>query len=1032
MTERTNMQPKFKKGDEVYVVANPEKKGIIYDEPMVLPESIFYSVFFSFNEKPTYKESQLTIVQNQQTNDIVNQIVNNNIETAPKFIQTLTLAKLNNPLTDNLYAFLSSRTEFNAFQFKPVLKFLNSPFQRILIADEVGVGKTIEAGIIYTELKARKELESVLIVCPNALMPKWQSEMRSRFDERFEILNSDRLKYIFNEISKGLDITNFRGICSLQLLRMEGNLTKLNELSLHFDLVIVDEAHHMRNKGNSYNLGMLLSYNSDAMVFLTATPLQLGNEDFFNLMHILLPDEFNDFNHFEKLVEPNQYLNAAYSLLKSNTNSSNDILDTLQKVERTSVGDRFLKSLEYLSIKELLQSSNQLELTDKLNIQNKLNALNPLSDVYTRTKKKDVMDAPIREPHFVHVTYTQEEKQFYDLVIEYAKYKFEQRNMGNQQGVGFATIMVQRQVASCIPAMIEYLNELLINKQTPKSTEDDEYIADDSSVEIGNLTEKIDEIEIEIIKKILLIGETLGDRDSKFDSFIETLNKLVQQNEIHGIIIFSYFRKTLEYLKKKTEDAGYNVGLIYGGIDLDDREIITEQFRSGEIQILLSSEVGGEGLDFQFCNCMINYDLPWNPMRVEQRIGRLDRYGQLSPKILIYNFSVEDTVESRIFGRLYQRIQIFEKYIGELEGILGKEIRDLTKLVVSTKLTPEEEEKKIENIHKVIELKKIELKEFEKESGKFIGQDDFFTEEIANIQKTNRFISEEEMQNFVGLFLDEYFPKVKFIQKDDDIYTLKPEPDFISFLIKEKKSFPQNKRFEVSSFIKKLENDDLTFTFNSNQACIHKNMEFLTLKHPMVKCIISFINGKNNLNNTGEIIIESDTNHGNYLFFTYLIKINAAKTMLEMHTVVIDIDSFEINEFLSENFNNLLLKFKNKTAYPDVSLSENLVVACEQKSLEYITQIQDKKEKEIRRSNNVLIDSQIESQTAFFNHKIGLADKMHLEVVNEKIKTMKQREAKRLRAELKEKIEALERRRLIDISFNLVAGGLLFVEPKME
>ena len=1032
MEKISNNQPKFKKGDEVYVVANPGKKGIVHDKPMILPESILYSVFFSFAEKSTYKESQLNTVQNQQTSGVINQIIDNNMESAPKFIQALTLAKLNNPLTDNLYTFLASRTEFNAFQFKPVLKFLNSPFQRILIADEVGVGKTIEAGIIYTELKARKELETVLIVCPNALMPKWQSEMRSRFDERFEILNSDRLKYIFNEISKGLDITNFRGICSLQLLRMEGNLKKLEELSLHFDLVIVDEAHHMRNKGNSYNLGMLLSYNSDAMVFLTATPLQLGNNDFFNLMHILLPDEFKNFDYFDKLVEPNQYLNATYSLIKSNTVSLKDVLDTLQKVERTSVSDRFLKSPEYLSIKELLQSSKQLELTDKLNIQYKLNALNPLSDVYTRTKKKDVMDAPIREPHFVHVTYTQEEKQFYDLVIEYAKYKFEKRNMGSQQGVGFVTIMVQRQVASCIPAMIEYLNELLINKQVPKSTEDDEYIADDSSVEIGNLIEKIDENEIEIIKKILLIGETLGDRDSKFDSFIETLNKLILQDEIKGIIIFSYFRKTLEYLKKKIEGAGYNVGLIYGGIDLDEREIITEQFRSGEIQILLSSEVGGEGLDFQFCNCMINYDLPWNPMRVEQRIGRLDRYGQLSPKILIYNFSVEDTVESRIFGRLYQRIQIFEKYIGELEGILGKEIRDLTKLVVSTKLTPDEEKVKIENIHKVIELKKIELKEFEKESGKFIGQDDFFAEEIANIQKKNKFISEGEMQNFVGIFLDEYFPKVKFIQKNDDIYTLKSEPDFISFLTKEKKSFPQNKRFEVSSFIKKVENDDLIFTFNSNQACIHKNMEFVTLKHPMVKCIISFINRENRLNNTGKIIIESDANHGKYLFFTYLIKINAAKTMLEMHTVVIGIDNFEINDYLSENFNNLLLKYKNEIAYPDVSFSENLVFVCEQKSLEYIAQIQEEKEEKIRVSNNALIDTQIESQMAFFNHKIELADKMHFEVVNKKIKTMKQREAERLRAELKEKIEALERRRLIDISFNLVAGGLLFVEPKME
>ena len=178
MKKRIISRPKFKKGDEVYVVANPEKKGIIHDEPMILPESILYSVFFSFAEKSTYKESQLNTVQNQQTSGVISQIIDNNMDSAPKFIQALTLAKLNNPLTDNLYTFLASRTEFNAFQFKPVLKFLNSPFQRILIADEVGVGKTIEAGIIYTELKARKELETVLIVCPNALMPKWQSEMR--------------------------------------------------------------------------------------------------------------------------------------------------------------------------------------------------------------------------------------------------------------------------------------------------------------------------------------------------------------------------------------------------------------------------------------------------------------------------------------------------------------------------------------------------------------------------------------------------------------------------------------------------------------------------------------------------------------------------------------------------------------------------------------------------------------------------------------------------------------------------------------
>lgn len=288
-------EPKFRKGDQVYVIAKPEKVGIIQSDPVSLRGTFLYNVYFSISDKSNYKEEQLLLVKKDEDNNIIELLSKNRLESAAHFLQVYTLIKLNNPLTDNIYAFLSSRTEFNAYQFKPVLKFLNSPFQRLLIADEVGVGKTIEAGIIYTELKARKELERVLIVCPNALMPKWKDEMKSRFDENFEILSSDRLRYIINEITKGIDITNFRGICSLQLLRIEGYLQKLQELRLSFDLVIVDEAHHMRNRGQSYDLGMYLSINSDAMIFLTATPLQLGNHDFFNLMHLLLPEEFRNF-----------------------------------------------------------------------------------------------------------------------------------------------------------------------------------------------------------------------------------------------------------------------------------------------------------------------------------------------------------------------------------------------------------------------------------------------------------------------------------------------------------------------------------------------------------------------------------------------------------------------------------------------------------------------------------------------------------------------------------------------------------------
>lgn len=1027
--ESMRPEPNFQKGDSVYVIANPEKKGLIQSDPISLKGTFLYSVFFSIDEKSNYKEEQLAKIKKDEFNSILNLLIKNKYESTPRFIQAFTVLKLDNPLTDNLYAFLSSRTEFNSYQFKPVLKFLNSPFQRLLIADEVGVGKTIEAGIIYTELKARKDLERVLIVCPNALMPKWKSEMKSRFDENFEILSPDRLKYILNEVSKGVDIINLRCICSLQLLRMDKYLDKIKELSLNFDLVIVDEAHHLRNKGNSYKLGMHLSYNSDAMIFLTATPLQLGNEDFFNLMHILLPDEFKNFDYFQKLIEPNQYINATYSLLKTKKSIPKDALEVLQKVESTAIADRLIRNPNYIYVKNKLNTTNKLSNTEVIHIQNKLNQLNPLSYVYTRTKKKEVMNSPKRNPHFIHVIYSKEEKKFYDMIIEYARFKFKKRNIGNSQGIGFATIMVQRQVASCIPAMISYLKELLKNKQTFRLNEDDEYIADDSFIEPVNLSEKLSECEIELIKNILSVGENIGDRDSKFDGFIKTIDKLLKNKEITGIMVFSFFRKTLEYLKEKLSKKGYKVGLIYGGVDLDEREKITEQLRNGQIQILLSSEVGGEGLDFQFCNCMVNYDLPWNPMRVEQRIGRLDRYGQQSPKILIYNFSVEGTIETTIFGRLYQRIKIFEKYIGELEGILGKEISDLTKLVVSTKLTPEEEEEKITNIQEIIELKKIELKDFEKDRVKFVGQDDFFTEEVTNIQKSNRFISKQEIMNFFTLFLKESFPKVKVIEKGDRIFLLKSNSHFISFLTTEKRALSQFKRVELSSLIKKLETKDIEITFDSKTACYNKNIEFITLRHPIIKCIISSLK-KNNITNTvGKICIKDKKNQGTYLFFTYIIKINAAKSMLKMHTIVININDFKRNNDLSNNFNALIFNFdKDSEQFSQINIPKDMILACQQKALENITSHQDNMVREMKQSNDFLINSQIESQTAFFNHKIKLARKMMEESNNSKIIKMKNSEINRLNTELEEKIHDLEKKRLIDISFDLVAGGLLCVK----
>ena len=254
--------------------------------------------------------------------------------------------------------------------------------------------------------------------------------------------------------------------------------------------------------------------------------------------------------------------------------------------------------------------------------------------------------------------------------------------------------------------------------------------------------------------------DKIGNRDTKFSQFLDALRNLEvefsQQGIVPKIIVFSYFKRTLEYLNSKLASSGYakQCVMIHGDINPKIREKTVERFRENpETKILLSSEVGSEGLDFQFCNVMFNYDLPWNPMRVEQRIGRLDRYGQKSDKILIYNFSVKDTIDEIILARLYHRINLFERYIGDLEVILGEQIASLTREMFNPSLNSEQKAARAEQTAIAIENQIRELEEFESQSTKFLGQDDFFNEEISAIKESKRFITSQEVQLLLTSFL---------------------------------------------------------------------------------------------------------------------------------------------------------------------------------------------------------------------------------------------------------------------------------------
>lgn len=274
-----------------------------------------------------------------------------------RFAATLTRARLREHLTDTVYSFRATKTIFRAYQFRPVIRLLETGELRILIADEVGLGKTIEAGLVWTELDARQLADRVLVVCPSMLVPKWRAEMRERFDFEMVELDRARLDEMLEWFYEDRMPQRFAGICSLQRLRGWQGLEELAELAPRFDLVIVDEAHAFRNsETKSHALGVLLSEWADALVLLSSTPLNLGNDDLFSLLQLLAPGEFDDRHVLEQRLEPNAVLHEVSASLFDHEMTNSDRLAKLKGVESLDLGPAVAGRPEYNELVSLLQS----------------------------------------------------------------------------------------------------------------------------------------------------------------------------------------------------------------------------------------------------------------------------------------------------------------------------------------------------------------------------------------------------------------------------------------------------------------------------------------------------------------------------------------------------------------------------------------------------------------------------------------------------------------------------------------------------
>lgn len=675
--------------------------------------------------------------------------------------------RLSRPLGSNLYSYLGSKTVFNPYQFRPLLRFLSPNSEdRLFIADEVGVGKTIETGIILKELMARGRLDyrsPILIVCPYSLGPKWVKEMKDRFDLNFHLHDGDSLKLMLKTINtEGVYPQRYSfSVSPLQLIRREEHLSVLKEINDKrsvplFRLVVVDEAHHMRNsETDSYDLGSTLSNMTEMMLMLSATPLNLRNEDLFNQMHILDAAAFPDYTTFETLQSPVVRLNRIRRLMTArDQDTAGSIFQELTALANEPLGQVIFNHPAVQRFIERLKRPEALTTAEIAEYERLFVALGPLYQSFTRSRKREALEHQIfREVHELPIVLTPEERTFHDDFLKAVKIYYLSQGL-DPSAVALIMNTHRRMVSSCLPAVVNYLGWSIAMNRIKEGGDWNEEDAEDDS-ELG--TEVLDPELRQQFDSLLERSKVIQTLDSKYTQFKEALRKVLANPETPQVMVFSFFVRTLEYLKDRLQEDGFTVGVIHGEVPLHTegeimgRYEIMDDFRDGKYQVLLSSEVGGEGLDFQYCHALMNYDMPYNPMRIEQRIGRIDRFGQEAEKIVIVNIFLKGTVDEEIYDRLYRRIRIIEDGVGSLEPILGKELSDLQVAIITGNLSPSQVDEIQRRVEGRIAAAKYEMEQFEEQRNELLS-DDYLTERISKLSQGD-FVSPGDCIQLTELFL---------------------------------------------------------------------------------------------------------------------------------------------------------------------------------------------------------------------------------------------------------------------------------------
>lgn len=829
---------KFNRGDIVRLKGDTTKTGAVTGVLKSEHENR-YQVFHDGTNN-TYYESQLELINITPHREAI----------SPEGLHAaMSAIQLKHPSTSHLYSLFSSRINFVPYQFRPVIKLIKADRPRILIADEVGVGKTIEAGLILKELQARRDIKSVLIICPKPLVAerKWQEEMK-RFDERFEHLDGASLRYCIDE-------THLDGAWPQRYSRVivpyslfdegllmgseKGRRKQLGLLDLDpppsFDLVIIDEAHTIRNTDTwAYRVARHFCDNSEAVVLLSATPIQLGDNDLYNLLHLIRPDVITSRRDFEYMAEPNPHINNAIEVARGAQIGWKNIAKTsIDKALATLWGKGVLSRNPHTQqiYDELTSEGESIE--KRLMITRQLEDLYTFSPFINRTRRRDIGNFTTRKPETIPVDFTPEQKSLHTNLLELISRMLAHRH--GDQNLNFMLSTLRRQVASCVFGLAPFLESMLERhlSQLEISELDDETKVEDFSEVLADFRADVD--------ALILQAKAIKGTDPKLNAFL-TVIRDKQNLDNNKLLVFSGFRHTLAYLIEKLSQEHVRSGLIHGDIPDDERRELRNRFSLSKddpraIDVLLSSEVGCEGLDYQFCDGLVNYDLPWNPMRVEQRIGRIDRYGQKSETVVIYNFITPGTVDADIYDRCLLRICFSRQSLGGSEEILGKITREIKNIAVNFSLTDEEKSLRFQQLADN-EIRIIqEQARLEDEQSKLFGLSQPKRDEDMVKQASSFWLTPTMLTNLISLYLRSLgVNNLPASLEQRPIITLQLGQE-----IRDKLLFDfKNLRItgEASQIWSRwLQGNDpyLTLTFNQEAAAERRDILFITPNHPLAQ-----------------------------------------------------------------------------------------------------------------------------------------------------------------------------------------------------